>query len=53
MHEHTEGQVTITATEYKKLLAAFSKLSVLEAAGVDDWEGYGEAMASYEVLNAE
>lgn len=48
-----EETITITVAEHKKLLAAQSKLSCLEATGVDDWDGYDEAMDKYSVLNAE
>jgi hypothetical protein len=36
--------VTISAKEYATLLADSKKLGYLEAYGVDNWEGYGEAM---------
>ena len=42
-----------TVAEHKKLVAAQSKLSCLEATGVDDCDGYDEAMDKYSVLNAE
>lgn len=41
--------VTITRQEYDRLLAAQAKLDALEAAGVDNWTGYDDAM---EILNA-
>ena len=37
--------VTITRKEYEALLAAREKLDALEAAGVDNWSGYDDAMA--------
>lgn len=40
--------IEIPFTEYVDLLAAQEKLSALEAAGVDNWEGYAEAMATLE-----
>jgi len=43
------GQVTISRKEYERLLAAQAKLDALEAAGVDNWSGYDDAM---EILNA-
>lgn len=36
--------VTISKDEYEKLLKGAGKLRCLEAAGVDNWEGYGYAM---------
>ncbi len=35
--------VTITTREYLNLVHRDLELTVLEAAGVDNWEGYGEA----------
>ena len=37
--------VTISRKEYETLLAAREKLDALEAAGVDNWSGYDDAMA--------
>ena len=42
-------QVTISRKEYDRLLEAEAKLLALQAAGVDNWSGYPEAMAQ---LNA-
>lgn len=39
--------ITITVGEYEVLLEASENLAALEAAGVDNWEGYGDAMASF------
>lgn len=39
--------VTITKDEYQKLLESQRKLSCLESAGVDNWEGYEYAMDMY------
>lgn len=39
-----EGTVTISAEEYEYLLDCAETLSALEAAGVDNWEGYSYAM---------
>jgi hypothetical protein len=36
--------VTITRKEYDRLLRADDKLGALEAAGVDNWSGYADAM---------
>ena len=43
-----EEMVTITKEEYDNLLDSDSKLSALEGAGVDNWEGYDYAMEEYE-----
>ncbi|MAX33704.1 MAG: Heme peroxidase [Halomonadaceae bacterium] len=40
--------VEITRKEYDALLAARAKLDALEAAGVDNWSGYDDAMAQLE-----
>jgi hypothetical protein len=40
------GTVTITRKEYGALLASRDMLEALEAAGVDNWSGYPDAMAS-------
>ena len=37
-------EVTITRKEYDRLLEAEAKLIALEAAGVDNWSGYDDAM---------
>lgn len=36
----------ISVTEYQKLCEAYDKLEALECYGVDNWEGYGDAMQS-------
>ena len=36
--------VSITQEEYFELVESKQKLDALEAAGVDNWEGYGDAM---------
>lgn len=41
--------VTIPKAEYQKLLARAEFLDRLEAAGVNNWEGYGEAYSDDEV----
>lgn len=43
-----EEQVTISKAEYRQLLKAQARLDCLEAAGVDNWGGYCEAMEYYE-----
>ncbi len=40
----SEEMVTIPLSEYKALNAAADKLAALEEIGVDNWEGYGDAM---------
>jgi len=40
--------VEITRKEYDRLLVAEAKLDALEAAGVDNWAGYDDAMAHLE-----
>lgn len=42
--------IQMTEAEYRKLVEARDKLQALEAAGVDNWEGYDYAM---EILNDE
>jgi hypothetical protein len=36
-----EGNVTITKREYFELCCRDTKFAMLEAAGVDNWNGYG------------
>lgn len=43
-----DGTWTLTHAEYQQLLADQNELNVLEAHGVDNWEGYGDAMQSLE-----
>lgn len=46
--------VTISKTEYDALYRAQMKLGALEAHGVDNWEGWDDAMASFhEALSEE
>lgn len=40
-----EDYIRIKVTTYEKLLKARKELRALEVHGVDNWEGYGEAMA--------
>lgn len=42
---NSESTVTIPTSQYLKLVGAAKKLAVLEGFGVDNWEGYDEAMA--------
>lgn len=37
--------VTVQRAKYEELLQRSTRLSALEAAGVDNWEGYDHAMA--------
>lgn len=39
-----EEVVTIAKSLYEHLLRCSKRLAALEAAGVDNWEGYGEAI---------
>jgi len=41
-------EVCITLAEYEELLAAQEKLNMLEAFGVDQWDGYAAAMEAME-----
>lgn len=47
---NTEPTVTITAKEHEELLRADMWVQALEAAGVDNWEGYDEAISIYQEL---
>lgn len=39
------GTWTLSHAEYQQLKRDSDRLGALEAAGVDNWEGYGHAMA--------
>lgn len=39
-----DAMVTITKTEYDRLVKAEAVLNALLALGVDNWEGYAEAV---------
>ncbi|HEX5705599.1 MAG TPA: hypothetical protein VFX97_20525 [Pyrinomonadaceae bacterium] len=41
---NNNGTWTLGHQEYQQLLADQNRLNALEAAGVDNWEGYGNAM---------
>lgn len=41
---------TITVAEYLRLSARDDELSALEAYGVDNWEGYSDALSDTEGL---
>lgn len=45
--------VTIQKSTYVDLVECKRKLDALEAAGVDNWEGYGEAVQSLEESDAQ
>jgi hypothetical protein len=45
--------VTISKAEYESLLEDSNKLLALEGAGVDNWEGYDEAMEMMREMNEE
>lgn len=49
----SEPQVTIPKKEYDQLIERDQFLSALEAAGVDNWNGYGEAQDILKEWNAE
>lgn len=44
----TEPTVTITVKEYESLQKDLQWLNALECAGVDNWEGYEEAISILE-----
>ena len=46
-----EEMITITLKEYNGLLADSNKLLALESAGVDNWQGYDDAMTILEEMN--
>lgn len=39
--------ITITIEEYRDLLASQALLDILKSQGIDNWEGYEEAMEIY------
>ena len=45
--------ITISKEEYESLLEDSDKLLALEGAGVDNWEGYAEAMELFKEINEE
>lgn len=42
-----DEKVTISRSEYEQLLNDSEFLSCLEACGVDNWDGYGDAWEMY------
>lgn len=47
MSETNEQTITITKAEYNSLVKDSLLLGFLEENGVDNWEGYDEAMSEY------
>jgi hypothetical protein len=45
--------ITISEEEYNKMLDRIMWLDALEAAGVDNWEGFDEAREIYKEWNQE
>lgn len=43
-----EGIIRVPLSRYIELLESEQKLDALDACGVDNWEGYGEAMRMLE-----
>ena len=43
-----DGTWTLSHAEYQKFVRAYRELAALEAAGVDNWQGYGDALCSLE-----
>ena len=48
-----DGNVTITKKEYLRLLIASKELSILNEAGVDNWQGYGEGFEDWDETQEE
>ena len=46
-------EITITFQEYKGLTKSYAFLEALEAAGVDNWDGYDYAREIYQENNVE
>jgi len=46
--KNKEEMVSITKSEYERLLDRENFLGCLEACGVDNWGGYGDAYEMYE-----
>lgn len=45
MDKKEEPKVLVKVSDLRKLLKAELKVDMLEAAGVDNWSGYGEALS--------
>lgn len=50
MIRHENGSVTLTKEEYEEIQERLNWLDALEAAGVDNWVGYDNAV---DILNSE
>jgi hypothetical protein len=50
MNEKTVDTVTLYLWRYQELLKAERQLNALENAGVDNWDGYAEALGDDEQL---
>lgn len=48
-----EDMIAITVKRHNELLEAEKMLLALEGAGVDNWDGYGEAMETLEQMDNE
>lgn len=44
MEQRDDGKIVLTEEEYDRLVYRSDMLSYLEAYGVDNWNGYEEAM---------
>jgi len=50
MSSSAEAMIAVSEKEYKILVAATSFLNCLQAAGVDNWEGWDDAVENYNDL---
>lgn len=46
-----EEKITISKSQYEELLSDSKFLDCLRAAGVDNWEGYGDACQQFQEEN--
>lgn len=53
MNEEQKKTITITKEEYEELLDDSQLLDALREAGVDNWDGYDEAMEMLDEWNNE
>jgi len=53
MTANADGTVTLTSDEYDKIQDDLDKLAGLEEMGVDNWEGYHDAMQRKRELKRE
>jgi len=44
--DKVQGTITLSEERYRELTEAEEKLNALEEFGVDNWDGYSQAMAS-------